>query len=500
MLRGHLSRRLPPLKSIRAIAATVCLVATALAVTSTPASAQTDRLWSEIPDAATHQSRIDTLPDFVDLAARLSPAVVNVATEQRNARTAVRPPNAEGGSDPFDQFGQPTEPYDSSHPTSLGSGFIVNEYGYILTNAHVVEGAQRIVVKLQDGRVFRARLIGRDTKTDIALIKIDAAGHLPIAPLGDSDTVRVGEWVIAIGNPFGFDHSVTAGIISGKGRFIPGNYDDFIQTDASINPGNSGGPLIDRRGAVVGVNTAIYTQTGSSMGIGFAVPVNLVKEELPQLRSTGKVVRGWLGVYIQPVSAVQAFAAGLGVPRGAMVAGVIDHSPAQTAGLRDGDIVIQFDHHEITEAQELPLMVGAVPVGHSGTVTVIRNHLQRDIPIVITAAREENMATVETGDTAGAVSRPKILGLTVKPVDDAMAHLLDLPPARGVIVTTVAPDSLASAAGFHARDVIIEVDQQPVKDVGGWQRAIGRAAKEKVTLILVKRHGGTIFITLRHEG
>ena len=340
-------------------------------------------------DTATHQSKVETLPDFVDLAQRLSPAVVNVATEQKDLPSAETPPEDEGGNDPFDRFGQPLEDYGAAHPHSLGSGFIINQDGYILTNAHVIEDGGRIVVTLQDGREFKGRVIGRDDKTDVALIKIEAPGRLPVAPLGDSDGVRAGQWVIAIGNPFGFDHSVTAGIVSARGRFIPGNYDDFIQTDASINPGNSGGPLIDRRGGVIGINSAIYTRTGSSMGIGFAVPINLVKEELPQLRTLGKVVRGWLGVYIQAVSEEQAVAAGLGVPRGAMVAGVIDHSPAQTAGLRDGDIVIQFDHHEITEAQELPLMVGAVPVGHSGTVTVIRNHLQRDIPIVITASHEE---------------------------------------------------------------------------------------------------------------
>jgi len=488
------------------IARIVLIAATAAAVFPLAASAQadrpaqSDRLWSEVPAAVAHPSKVETLPDFVDLAARLSPAVVNVATEQNNLRNAETPPEAEGGEDPLDQFIQPFERYDSLHPTSLGSGFIINEYGYILTNAHVVENAQRIVVKLQDDRMFRARVIGRDAKTDIALIKIDAAGHLPMAPLGDSDGLRVGEWVIAIGNPFGFDHSVTAGIVSGKGRFIPGNYDNFIQTDASINPGNSGGPLIDRRGAVVGVNTAIYTQTGSSMGIGFAVPINLVKEELPQLRSRGRVVRGWLGVYVQPVSEAQAFAAGLGLPRGAMVAVVIGNGPAQTAGLRKGDIIVQFDHHEIDQAQELPLMVGGVPVGHSGTVTVIRNRVRRDLPIVITASREEDLAAAGTGRAEGGALPPIALGLTVKPIGTAMAHLLDLAQTAGVIVTTVAPGTPGAAAGLRARDVIMEVDQQPVKDLRGWQRAIDRTAREKVTLLLVKRHRGTIFVTVRRDG
>jgi serine protease Do len=486
MLRGHLSRRLP------------WVAAAVAAVTLGVGPAHADRLWSELPDTGAQPSKVETLPDFVDLAARLSPAVVNVATEQKNLPSVETPPEAEGGNDPFDRFGQPFEHYDAPHPHSLGSGFIINQDGYILTNAHVIEDAQRIVVTLQDGREFKARVIGRDDKTDIALIKIDAVGHLPVAPLGDSAGVRVGQWVIAIGNPFGFDHSVTAGIISAKGRFIPGNYDDFIQTDASINPGNSGGPLIDRRGAVVGVNSAIYTRTGSSMGIGFAVPVNLVKEELPQLRSLGKVVRGWLGVYIQPVSEAQAVAAGLGLPRGALVTEVIEDSPAQTAGLRHGDIIVQFDHREIGESQELPLIVGGVPVGHCGTLTVIRNRARREIPIRITASHEEQLAAAETGSAAG--GKPRALGLTVKPVDAALAHQLKLVEAAGVFVAAVKPGSRGAAAGLRALDVIMEVDRLPVKDLDSWRRAIDRSASDRVMLLLVRRDRGTVFITIRRDG
>jgi serine protease Do len=352
---------------------------------------------------------------------------------------------------------------------------------------------------LQDGREFKARVIGRDDKSDIALIKIDAPGHLPVAPLGDSESVRVGEWVVAIGNPFGFDHSVTAGIVSAKGRFIPGSYDDFIQTDASINPGNSGGPLIDRRGTVVGVNSAIYTRTGSSMGIGFAVPVNLVKDELPQLRDLGKVVRGWLGVYIQPVSEAQAVAAGLGMPRGALVTEVIADSPAKTAGLRHGDIIVQFDHREIGESQELPLIVGGVPVGHRATLSVIRNGARRDIPIVITASHEEQLAAAATGGGA-AGGEPPALGLTVKPVNAALAHQLNLADAAGVIVAAVKPGSRGAAAGFHALDIIMEVDRRPVKDLDGWQRALDRSANDKVMLLLVRRDRGTVFLTVRRDG
>jgi serine protease Do len=455
-------------------------------------SALAEPLWTEIPSGQAPR-KAESLPDFVDLAARLSPAVVNVSTAQKSLPKVGDSP--EGGDHPGDGFGQPFENEDPSHPQSLGSGFIINKDGFILTNEHVVEDGQAIQVTLQDGREFKARVIGHDDKTDIALIKIDAAGQLPIAPLGDSDALRVGAWVIAIGNPFGFDHSVTAGIVSAKGRFIPGNYDDYIQTDASINPGNSGGPLIDQRGAVVGVNSAIYTRTGSSMGIGFAVPVNLIKEELPQLRSRGSVVRGWLGVYIQAVSEAQARAAGMSAPHGAFVEQMIDNSPAQAAGLRPGDIIVEFDQHEIGDSQELPLMVGGVPIGHSAMLTVIRDRTARRIPIVIGVSREEQLASAD----AGGAPRPS-LGLTVEKIDKALARQLNLDETDGVIVAEVDPGGPGAAAGLRPHDIIMEVDRQPVKNLDGWRRALDRAAGEKITLLLVKRDRGTIFITLRERG
>jgi serine protease Do len=474
----------------------IAAILTVFALTSAPALA--DPFWTEISTTSGPARRAETLPDFVELAARLSPAVVNVSSEQKSLPPVGQPSE---GDDPPGPFGRPFTNDDPAHPQSLGSGFIISRDGYILTNDHVVENAQRIAVTLQDGREFSARVIGRDEKTDIALIKIDAAGQLPVAPLGDSDGVHVGAWVIAIGNPFGFDHSVTAGIVSAKGRFIPGSYDDFIQTDASINPGNSGGPLIDQRGAVVAVNSAIYTRTGSNMGIGFAVPVNLVKEELPQLRSRGKVVRGWIGVYIQPVSATQARAAGMSLPRGALVTGIIENSPASIAGLRRGDIIVNFDQHQIAEAQELPLIVGSVPVGHRAILTVIRGSTIRRTPIVITASREEQLASLDSSRGAnGGSGVPSGMGLTVKDIDAAIARQLNLTAASGVIVAEVDPDSPGAAAGLRPRDVIMEVDRQPVKNVIGWRRAIDKAASEKITLLLVRRDHGTLFLTLRVQG
>jgi serine protease Do len=480
MLRKRILLRLP----------WITAAAVALALSATIASAAP--FWTETANGPA-RGKAETLPDFVDLAAKLSPAVVNVATEQKNLPQVEAPATDENGDDlPEQPFGGD----DPTHPRSLGSGFIISADGFILTNDHVVENAQRIIVTLQDGREFAARVIGRDQKTDIALIKIGATGRLPVAALGDSDGVRVGAWVIAIGNPFGFDHSVTAGIVSAKGRFIPGNYDDFIQTDASINLGNSGGPLINEYGAVIGVNSAIYTRTGANMGIGFAVPVNLVKAELPELRSLGKVVRGWLGVYIQSVTEAQAQTAGLSLPRGALVTGVIDNSPAQAAGLRHGDIIVQIDEHPISESQQLPLIVGSVPVGRSAMLTVIRDRAARKIPITITPSHEAELASLTNGGRSPGLA----LGLTVRQVDANLAHQLDLPEPRGIIIAAVDPDSPGANAGLRPRDVILEVDRRRLKDLADWRRALEAAANEKITLLLVRRDSGTVFITLHGRG
>ena len=472
------------------------------ATTIPGATVNANQLWSARPPGRIRKAA--TLPDFVELAALLSPAVVNIATEHKvDAAGATTDPdggsdsNPDRNSDPFDRFGQPFERYDLPHPHSLGSGFIINSAGYILTNDHVVEDGGPTVVTLRDGHEYTARVIGQDSRSDIALIKIDAPHRLPVAPLGNSDTVRVGQWVIAIGNPFGFDHSVTAGIVSAKGRFIPGNFDDYIQTDASINPGNSGGPLIDLRGEVVGINSAIYTRTGASMGIGFAIPVNLVKQELPQMLSRGKVVRGWLGVYIEPVSEAEAQAAGLDPPHGAMVNEVLDDSPAARAGLRHGDIVVAFDDHEIGTAQELPLMVGTVPVGHGAMLTVIRGRTTRRIALVITPSHEEQLAKADAA--AAAAGDPEALGLTVRNLSPALAHDLKLGDASGVVIDGVDAGSRAAAAGLRARDVILAVDRRAVGTVSAFDLALGTAAPDRVVLLLIRRDKGTLFIPLRRR-
>ena len=252
-----------------------------------------------------------------------------------------------------------------------------------------------------DGNQYKATVAGRDAKTDIALLKINAKHDLPVAPLGDSDEVKVGQWVMTIGDPFGFDHTVTAGIISASGRFIPGNYDEFLQTDAAINPGNSGGPLINIHGEVVGVNSAIFTRTGSNTGIGFAIPVNLVKEELPQLREHGKVVRGWLGIYVQRVTPAIADSMGLEEPRGALVAEVLNEGPAKSAGVKRGDVIAAYNGIPIEDSRELPLMVARTPLGHSATLRVIRDKKYLELPVTITASREAHLVPVSKQASKG---------------------------------------------------------------------------------------------------
>jgi serine protease Do len=440
-------------------------------------------LWTEFHGAA---PQVQTLPDFVALAARLSPAVVNISAEQKTGDIA------DPESDPFDRFGRPFEQYGLSHPHSLGSGFIINKAGYILTNAHVIEGAQQILATLKDGRQFNARVIGRDSKTDVALVKINSSGDLPVAPLGDSDEVEVGQWVIAIGNPFGFDHSVTAGIVSAKGRFIPGNYDDFLQTDASINPGNSGGPLISLEGAVVGVNSAIYTRSGSNIGIGFSIPVNLVKGELPQLSSSGKVVRGWLGIYIEQVLAEDARRAKMAEPHGAMVTEVLENGPAAAAGIKRGDIIVEFDHHLVGDSQELPLLVGAVPIGRTVRLKILRGGVTKELPITVARSGEEKLARAS-------LRSQQAFGLRLQDLTPGLAHELNLSDSQGLVVSSIAPGSAAETAGLRVRDLILEVNRKPVNGLGAYDQALKSGTRGKIDLLLIKRGKGTLFIPLKRD-
>ena len=454
-------------------------------------SARSDQFWRELTLARPPQA--ESLPDFVSLAAQLGPAVVNISTEQAGPSPSEGSEGQGGeGNEPFNEFG---EPFGEPHGRSLGSGFFINRSGYLLTNDHVVENSREIIVTTKEGNQYKARVIGRDAKTDIALLKVNAGHDLPVAPLGNSDDVLVGQWVMAIGDPFGFDHTVTAGIVSAKGRFIPGNYDDFIQTDASINPGNSGGPLINVRGEVVGVNSAIFTRTGASTGIGFAVPINLVKEELAQLRDHGTVVRGWLGVYVQRVTPAIAESMGLKEPRGALVAEILPEGPAKNSGLKRGDVIVAYNGRAIDDSRELPLMVGRTPLGQRATLGIIRGKKTLDLPVTITPSREERLASAEHGPGKGGVS----FGLAVKDLSPGIAREMGLADSRGVVVLSVEPGSSADAAGLRSRDIILEVNRSPVSDVRSYERAIKSGTSGRLVLLLIKRHKNTVFVPLERE-
>ena len=458
-----------------------------IATASFDTGAHAGQLWTDGPSGSDRARQIQSLPDFVALAATLSPAVVNVSSEQAEGASV------EGGgeSEPFEHFGP--------HSKGLGSGFFINKEGYILTNEHVVDNATKIVVTTSQGNEFKAKLVGSDSKTDIALLKVDARRDWPVAPLADSDDVRVGEWVMAIGSPFGFDHSVTAGIVSAKGRFIAGNYDDFIQTDASINPGNSGGPLIDLRGEVVGVNSAIFTRTGASMGIGFAIPINLVKDEVDMLKSSGKVSRGWLGILVQKVTPDIAEAMGLHEPHGALVADVLKDGPARAAGLQRGDVIVAYNNQPVSDSQELPLLVGHTPVGHTASVRVIRNKIAKDLTVTITASHEEQLASAQEQEGSEPIEK-SALGLSVKDVTPQLARELGLSDSSGVVVSSVKPGSPGDEAGIRAHDLILEVNRQPVKDAASYGQALKAGGKGKIVLLLVKREDSTLFMPVKPQG
>jgi serine protease Do len=433
------------------------------------------------------------LPDFISLAKKLSPVVVNISTTQLSGGGPGMP-SPFGEDDPFSEFwkkffGNPP-PRGPQRQKSLGSGFIIDRDGSILTNNHVVENAERIVVKLADGREFDAKVVGRDSKTDIAVIKINDKGNLPVASLGDSDKVEVGEWTMAIGNPFGLDNTVTAGIVSAKGRHIgAGPYDNFIQTDASINPGNSGGPLINLRGEVVGINTAIFSRTGGNIGIGFAIPINLAKELVPQLKSKGKVTRGWLGVVIQKVTPDLAESLGLDQARGALVANVAKDGPAERAGVKVGDVIVEFDGKEVKDSNELPILVARTAVDRKARLKVLRDKKEVNLTVMIGELKDEEVvaSSEEKGD----------LGLTVQRLTPQIAESLGLERVEGLVITAVEPGSAGEEAGLRRGDVILEMDRKAVRNLAEYRKALEGAKKGKGILFLVRRGESTLFLALK---
>ncbi len=436
------------------------------------------------------------LPSFSSLVSTVKPTIVNISTT-----TVVKGPSLQDhfgapqspfkdffGNDFFDKFfgDQPRREFKQK---SLGSGFIIDRSGYIITNNHVIEKAQSIKVKLSDGKEFDAEVIGRDAKTDIALIKINAKHDLPVVTLGDSDKLEVGDWVVAIGNPFGLETTVTAGIVSAKGRVIgAGPYDDFIQTDASINPGNSGGPLFNLNGDVVGINTAIVS---GGQGIGFAIPINMAKELLPQLKTKGKVARGWLGVVIQKVTPEIAKNFGLSESEGALVSDVVEQGPSDKAGIKRGDVIVFFDGKKIKEMDQLPRYVGYTEIGKKVKVGLIRDGKKVEVDVIIGELKDE------TAQASGKPEIEKDFGLVVQDITPDIAKHLSLKDKRGVIVTDVQPGSPAADADMRSGDIIKEIGRKPVRNVGDFREAMKRASIKEGIVILVKRDNTTFYTVLR---
>lgn len=432
--------------------------------------------------------------NFAELAEKVRDGVVNIQTVKtlKGGGRVFRHffGNPLGRQNPFEDFFGPDsgsdDPSDNFQQKSLGSGFVVDREGYIITNNHVVENADEIKVKLSNGKEFDAKVVGRDPKTDIALIKINGSSDLQPLKMGDSDALKVGNWVVAVGSPFGLEQTVTAGIISAKGRTIgAGPYDNFIQTDASINPGNSGGPLINTNGEVIGINTAIIA---SGQGIGFAIPVNMAKEVMPQLKDKGKVTRGWIGVGIQEVTPELAKSFSLKEKKGAIVSQVFKDGPADKAGIQQGDVIVEFDKKEIAESKDLPRIVAAIPVGKSVTVKFSRNGS------IVTKDLKVGEMDEKTTETAKAPSG-KRLGIAVQNITPEIARSLSLKDIQGVVITQVEPGSAAANVDIRQGDVIREVNRKPVKDANDLARSVEDTQGGNM-LLLIRRGENSFYVTV----
>ena len=455
-------------------------------------------------------------PDsFADLAARLSPAVVNISTSQKIDRPDLdEVPQFPPGSPYEEMFKDYYEEQQASQVTSLGSGFVIDAGGVIVTNNHVIEGADEITVNFPDGRSFTAELVGKDEKTDLAVLRVKADAPLPAVSFGDSDAVRVGDWVMAIGNPFGLGGTVTAGIVSARNRDIAsGPYDDFIQTDAAINRGNSGGPLFDMDGNVVGVNSAIISPSGGSIGLGFAIPSSIVKRTVDQLVQFGETQRGWIGVRIQSVTPELAEGLGLDKPHGALVAETTPGGPAEAGGMKPQDVILTFNGQEVRDSRTLPRLVAETEIGKAVPVEVWRD--RQSVTLTVTLGRLEDFEKSETAAAtpaepaapppaeAGAV-RIDALGMTVAEMSDALRERFKIgPDVNGVVITEIAPDSPAGTAAAENRirtgDVIVEVAQAEVATPQAVADKVDEAvaAQTRVILLLLNRGGDLSFAAIR---
>jgi serine protease Do len=439
---------------------------------------------------------------FVEIAKAVKPAVVNIyATKSGRSEGSQATPF----DDPFFRkfFGDEFFKRFDQHPKErkergLGSGVIVESSGLIITNNHVVGKADEIRVTLSDKREFKAKLIGTDPKTDIAVVRIDATG-LPTVAWADSDKLEVGEFVLAVGNPFGLTQTVTLGIVSALGRAAGiAEYEDFIQTDAAINPGNSGGALVNVRGELVGINTAIFSQSGGNMGIGFAVPSNMAQSIMGQLVQTGKVVRGWLGVSIQELTPELASQFGVGDTKGVLVSDVMDDSPAKKAGFERADVIVEYDGKSMDSPTHLRNAVAQTPVGKKVAVKIIRDKKPKTIELTI-VEQPKSMAQAGEEDSGESATPTGVLSdLEVRELNDELASRYGLKPGeRGVVVVRVKPGSTAEELGVREGDIVVEVNRQAVTSVKAYERIAGKLPKDQAVLLLLKRQGRTIYLTLR---
>jgi serine protease Do len=442
------------------------------------------------------------LPDFTGLVEKYGSAVVNISTTQKikhpMAKTPRMPEDIPEG--PFGDlfrhfFGEEGEPrdFEDFDSKSLGSGFIISGDGYVLTNYHVIKGANEIIVRLNDRRELEAELIGYDARSDLALLRIDASG-LPTVQIGDSNVLKVGEWVLAIGSPFGFDHSVTAGIVSAKGRSLPReNYVPFIQTDVAINPGNSGGPLFNLDGKVIGINSQIYSRTGGFMGLSFAIPINMAMNIVDQLKQSGHVSRGWLGVLIQDVTRELAESFGMDKPRGALIAKVLPNSPAEKHGFEVGDIVTKFNGHEIIRSSNLPPVVGLTPVGKNVDVEILRNGKVKTLEIRIGELPEEEQKIA----SASSVEESEDNRLNVVVADLTAEERQDLDIKENGVVVTRIGSGPARKAGIRKGDVILMINNQDVKSADQFKSMVEGLPVGKSVPLLIQRRGGPVFLALK---
>ena len=447
---------------------------------------------------------------FADLAAKVTPAVVNIASKHKaaqagddNGHLPFVVPKGSPFEDFFKHFNERQRPDNGAESMALGSGFIVDPAGYVVTNNHVIDEATDISVTLTTGKTYPAKLIGTDKKTDLALLKIDSPTPLPTVAFGDSDAIRVGDWVMAVGNPFGLGGTVTSGIVSARGRDLNSSaFDDFLQIDASINQGNSGGPTFSMAGEVIGINTAIFSPNGGSVGIGFAIPSNLAKPIIATLREKGSIERGWLGVQIQGVTPDIAAAVGLDKPAGAIVSEVMPDSPAAKAGLKAGDVILTFAGKAVDRLHDLPRLVAAAPIGGKAEVTLWRDHATRTVTVEVAKLADDQVAANDNqpeAPAAPASDAVETLGLTLASLTPDLRQQFGIADTiNGVVVTSVADDGPAAKRGLQPGDVIEQVGSDPVatpQQVANLAKA-AHAENRNAVLLLVNRQGDEIFVAV----